>query len=108
MIQMDIELLPYKYGIEERVKLPIDGSDVVVITGNTNLSEATGNPDEEYFQTYVVRMIVGHRWETVRNVAPLVAIGGIDHPDSDVDDGSGFKVWPLQIDQKSWDYRGWA
>jgi hypothetical protein len=44
---MDIELSPFKNGVEERVKLPIDGS-AVVVTGQAKL-EAIGNPDSKIF-----------------------------------------------------------
>jgi hypothetical protein len=43
---MDIELSSFKDGIEERVKLPIDGALFVMTKGQAKL-EAIGNPDSK-------------------------------------------------------------
>ena len=66
---------------------------MVVFAGTAALDQwAYGTQYEDFFNSHSVHLIVGPRWQTVRDVVPLVTMGCIDHPGSDSDDGSGFSI----------------
>lgn len=64
---------------------------IIVVSGYQEC-EVHGNKDEHHFNAAEVHLMVGPYLDGIMHVSPLVVIAGLNHPDSDTDDASGWMV----------------
>jgi hypothetical protein len=85
------DAVPYPSAPEERLYFPIGpkGPTMIVISGYQECFVA-GNEDEDFFSAAEVHLMVGPFCRGILRVSPLVTVAGLDHPESDSDDGSGW------------------
>jgi hypothetical protein len=64
-----------------------------LITGDVYPSD-----DDKKWTTYNVHMVVGPKWNNVRDVSPIVAVAGFSFRDSDSADASGTEILACKWD----------
>jgi len=108
---------PSSLETEEIMNIPVASAGVLckVISGYANFSDfenllggpelgpLKGDPDDDdrIWIKYTVHMVVGPKWNDVRDVSPIVTVAGFSFLDSDSADDSG-----TQIDTCTWDTVG--
>ena len=76
-------------------KEPGKSQDMVVVSGLAHYDEGTltGHADEDgWVVNYVIEMLVGPLWRSIKDCAPMVVGAGYIFLDSDTADHSGFHV----------------
>ena len=93
---------PIGFAKEERLSIPTEGLQCLVISGYATFGTLIGDADDDYkYVQYTAHMVVGPNWLSVRDVSPIVTRAGFNHPDSDESDMTGY-----QIKSCTWDTVG--
>jgi hypothetical protein len=110
-------ITPENFETEQIMNIPVAGSGALcrVVSGYANFydfinnygeplgSPIKGDPDDDdmIWITHEIHMVVGPKWNDVRDVSPTVFVAGFDFRDSDSADRSG-----TEILQCTWDTVG--
>jgi len=108
---MAVILTPSGFEKEENVDIPVAGSGVLcrAVSGyarfyNPDFTNSHGAPiidgglqgdpddDDRKWVTHNVHMVVGPKWQSVRDVSPIVTVAGFQFWDSDDADASGTEI----------------
>ena len=110
---------PFNYATEERLRIPISGSErCIVVSGYANFSDendsddghplnsklhgaGTGSSDHRWFGNPTVHLIVGPKLHEIKDVSPIVNVGGWSFRDSDETDHTGFEITSCTWDSVS-------
>lgn len=84
---------PIAFAKEERLSIPVEGLQCLVISGYATFGTMVGDDEDDYKDmSYTAHMVVGPNWLNVRDVSPIVTRAGFNHPDSDEADATGYKI----------------